>query len=94
MITRVKRVRKLADMLRRHSVKHEDDNKKNYLEIELLVRSDVDIIITRDDDKTDCYEKITLEMSMSILDVCELDKNFEENYRKFCQIILNRNVTF
>ena len=39
-------------------------------------------------------KKITLEMLMSILDVCELDKNFEENNRKFCQIILNRNVTF
>ena len=33
-------------------------------------------------------------MLVSILDVCELDKNFEENNRKFCQIILNRNVTF
>ena len=31
---------------------------------------------------------------MSILDVCELDENFGKNYRKFCQIILNRNVTF
>ena len=60
----------------------------------MLDYSDVDIIIIRDNDKTDYYEKTTLEMLMLILDVCELDKNFEENYRKFCQIILNRNVTF